>query len=217
MVPSKVVVEKHNGIIGNMKKVLSDVALAWCLSAKDALLNSYCYSSNQLAFDYNPNFPSVTENKLPALAGVTSSELVASHLNALHTARRRFIETEEDEKLHRALKRKTRTATSLKYQTGDQVYYKKKDSSYWKGPGMVIGYYNKQVFVRHGGTYIRVSPCNLELVNKAEEDLSKSDDHQKCSDMIDSQKESKFMNLMKIVMQMMSCYSFKRGKTKKIY
>ena len=37
---------------------------------------------------------------------MTSSELVASHLNALHTARRRFIETEEDEKLHRALKRK---------------------------------------------------------------------------------------------------------------
>ena len=50
MVPSKVVLEKHNGIIGNMKKVLSDVALAWCLSAKDALLNSYCYSSNQYRY-----------------------------------------------------------------------------------------------------------------------------------------------------------------------
>ena len=41
------VVEKHNGIIGNMmEKVLSDggcsleVALAWCLSAKNVLLNS---------------------------------------------------------------------------------------------------------------------------------------------------------------------------------
>ena len=41
------VVEKHNGITGNMiEKVLSDVgcslaiALAWCLSAKNALLNS---------------------------------------------------------------------------------------------------------------------------------------------------------------------------------
>ena len=62
--------------------------------------------------------------------GVTSSELVASHLNALHSARRRFMETEADERLRRALKRKTRTATSLKYQAGDQVYYKKKDSSY---------------------------------------------------------------------------------------
>ena len=31
----------------------------------------------------------------------------------------------------------------------------------------------------------------LQLVNKAEEDLSKSDDHQKFSGMIDSLKESK--------------------------
>ena len=29
------------------------------------------------------------------------------------------------------------------------MYYKKKDSSYWKGPALVIGYDNKLVFVRH--------------------------------------------------------------------
>ena len=46
-----------------------------------------------------------------------------------------YIQLEEDlwkqadERLRQALKRKT-TATSLKYQAGDQVYYKKKDSSY---------------------------------------------------------------------------------------
>ena len=55
--------------------------------------------------------------------------------------------------------------------------------SYW--------YDNKQVFVRHGGTYNQVSPSNLQLVNKVEEDLNSSDDHQKCSEMIDSRKESK--------------------------
>ena len=67
------VVVKHNGIIGNMMaKVLSDVGsslevvLAWCLSTKNALLNSYGYSPNQLLFGYNPNFPPVSENKLPA-------------------------------------------------------------------------------------------------------------------------------------------------------
>ena len=49
------------------EKVLSDVgcslevALAWCLSAKNALLNSYGYSPNQLVFGYNPNFPSVSQ------------------------------------------------------------------------------------------------------------------------------------------------------------
>ena len=84
------------------------------MRAKNALLNSYGYSTNQLVFGYNPNFPSVIENKLPALEGVTSSELLTSHLNALLSARRRFIETEADQKLGRALKHKARTATSLK-------------------------------------------------------------------------------------------------------
>ena len=91
------------------------------------LLNSYGYSPSQLGFGYNPNFPSVNESKLPALEGITSSKLVGSPLNALHSARRRFIETEADEKLCRALKHKTRTAASLKYQAGGQVYYKNND------------------------------------------------------------------------------------------
>ena len=123
---------------------------------KECVVKFLRLQSNQLVFSYNPNFPSVTENKLPALEGETSSELVASHLNALHSARR-FIETEADGKLCWVLKHKTRTATSLKYQTGDQVHWKKNDSSYWKGPGTVIGYDNKQVIVRHGGTYTWVS------------------------------------------------------------
>ena len=124
-----------------MEKVLSDVgcslenAVAWCLSAKNMLLNSYGYSPYQLVFGYNPNFPSVNENNVSTLVGETPSELVALHLNVLCSARRRFIKTEADEKLCRALKHKTRTRTSLNYQTGDQVF--KKDSSYWKGSRMV--------------------------------------------------------------------------------
>ena len=87
------IVEKHNGIIGNiMPKVLSDgkysldVALARCLSAKNSLFNSYGYSPNQLLFGYNTNFPSVLNNQLPAQNGVTSGELISSHLNFLHAA-----------------------------------------------------------------------------------------------------------------------------------
>ena len=89
------------------------------------------------------------------------------------------------------------------------MYYKKKDSSYLKGHGMVIGYDNKLVFVRHGGRYIRVNPRNLQLVNKEAEDLCKSDDHQKCSNMIvevdeDSDEDDIMLDLQK-------------RKTKKIY
>ena len=122
-------------------------------------------------FAYNSNFPSVIDNKLPALEGRTSSKLIASRLNALNSARRRFIKTEANKKLRRALRHKTRSAISFQYQTGDQVYYKKDDSRYWKGPGAVIGYDNKQVFIRQGGAYLKVNPRNLQHVKESKEDV----------------------------------------------
>ena len=64
----------------------------------------------------------------------------------------------------------------MTYQTGDQVYYKKKDSSYWKGPGAVIGHDNRQVFFRHGRSINRVNPCNLQLMNKPEGNENKRDE-----------------------------------------
>ena len=76
----KSIAVKQNGAIGNMmEKVMSEVgcslevALAWCISAKNSLLNSYGYSPNQLVFGYYPNFPSVMRNKPPALEGVIAS------------------------------------------------------------------------------------------------------------------------------------------------
>ena len=70
--------------------------------------------------------------------------------------------------LRRALRHKTRLSTSKVFQSGDQVFYKRSDSGYWKGSGTVIGHDSKQVFVRHGGIYVRVSPCHLQLVRESE-------------------------------------------------
>ena len=150
-----------------MGKVLAEincrleVAFGWCLSAKKALLNSYRYSPSQLAFGYYPNFLSVNDSKLSALKRETSSKLIASYLNALHSAKGRFIETETNENLRRALKQ-TKTVISFQYQAGDQVYYKKDDSQYWNGLG-----------VRHGA-YLRVNPCNLQHAKKTKEEVSQS-------------------------------------------
>ena len=75
------------------------------------------------------------------------------HLNALQcvtSAGKRFIESEADENLRRALRHKTRLSTSKVFQRDDQLFYKRSDSGYWKGPGTVIGHDNKQVLVRHG-------------------------------------------------------------------
>ena len=55
-----------------------EVVLAWYISANYSSCNSYGYSQNQLVFGYNPNFPSVIENRLPALEGLMSGKLAAS-------------------------------------------------------------------------------------------------------------------------------------------
>ena len=66
--------KKQNGVIGNiMDKVTSDVecslkvTIAWCISAKNSLINFYGYIPNQLIFGYNPNFSPVIQSKSPAL------------------------------------------------------------------------------------------------------------------------------------------------------
>ena len=136
------ITERHNAIISNMvDRILEDVncsievALAW---AKDSLKNVFGYSPNQLVFGKNPNLPTVIESEPPALEGVSSSKLIVDHLNCIYTARKAFIESEASDKLRRALLQKTRTATSLVYAVGDLVYYKRNDSTRWRGPGTVI-------------------------------------------------------------------------------
>ena len=52
------------------------------------------------------------------------------------------------------------------YDFGDLVYYKRKDSDKWKGPGKVIGKENKQILVKHRGYYVRVHPCSSQLVKR---------------------------------------------------
>ena len=152
------IAERHNAIIGNMlerileeNKYSMEVALAWAVSAKNSLQNVYGYSPNQLVIGKNPSFPTVLNNDPPALESSTASEVVAEHLNALHAARKAYIAGESCEKLRRAMKHGVRPATSLVYQTGDVVFYKRNESSKWKGPDIVIGRDNHQVFVKHGG------------------------------------------------------------------
>ena len=167
------ITERHNAIIANMmKKILFDrkcsveLALLWAVSAKNSLSNVFGYSPNQLVFGKNPNLPSVLTDDPPALENVSSSELIAKHLNAVISARKAFVEAEANDKLKRALARKVRPSTSLIYEVGDKVFYKRKDDDKWRGPGNVIGKEKHQVFVKHGGVYVRVNPCHLRHVKE---------------------------------------------------
>ena len=162
------VCERLNGEIGErVSRILDDtqcdieLALAWAISARNALSNKAGFSPNQLVFSFNPAIPDIFHSEPPALEPVTSSETVRRNLEALHLARRDFIRSESDERVQRALRHKVRPTRVEKLANGDNVYYKRKDSAEWHGPGVVIGIDNKQVIVRHGGTVVRVHTARL--------------------------------------------------------
>ena len=63
-----------------------EVALSWAINAKNTLHNSHGYSPYQLVFGRKPNLPSLSNDQLPALEGISTSEIVADNLNAMHVA-----------------------------------------------------------------------------------------------------------------------------------
>ena len=94
---------------------------------------------------------------------------MASNLNAKHAARKAFIESESSEKLRRAVRHLVRTSIVESYNNGDMVLFKRNKCERWLGPGTVIGWENKQVLVKHGGSYVRVHPSRLRLYHSNEE------------------------------------------------
>ncbi|KAJ8381313.1 hypothetical protein SKAU_G00020910 [Synaphobranchus kaupii] len=149
-------------------------ALDWALMAKNSMHNVHGYSPYQLVFGQNPNLPSVLTDKPPALEGTSMSTWIAQHISALHATRRAFIEAKCSERIRRALRKQLRP-TDDRYETGDKVYYKRVDSTEWKGPGVVIGQDGVVIFVRHGGTYVRVHQSRLRKMDGAQAMLGESD------------------------------------------
>ena len=147
------------------KRTDSQTLLCWANMARNALQMWNGYSSHQLIFGKNPNLPGIMTDGLPGLEGSTSSEIFAKHLNALHSSRRAYIETEANERIRRALRGKIRAAEDI-FEKGDTVYYKREGKERWFGPATVVFQEGKVVFVRHGGIFVRVSPNRIERVNE---------------------------------------------------
>ena len=164
--------EKNHQIVDTMwtrmkedyPDVDDDVLLGWANMAKNSMQMVYGFSSNQLVFGTNPNLPNIMNGGLPALEGRTSSETLAEHLNVLHSARKAFIESENSERIRKALTKKVCRNNTV-YENGDSVWYKRRDK--WMGPGKVVFQDGKVIFVRHGSIYVRVSANRI--VKKGEE------------------------------------------------
>ena len=174
--------ERHNGIIADMVLKIQgdincslDLAIPWATSAKNSLSNVYGFSPNQVVFGRNIKLPNVETDRLPAQTTNLSNELITKHLLALHKARQTFIAQESCEKLRRALNKQTRTYSDHFYHNGDSVYYKRQNNTEWHGPAKVLGRDSSQYLLKHGGIYIRVHPCKMQLVN-SKVDVNNSND-----------------------------------------
>ena len=98
--------------------------------------------------------------ELPALEVITRCQSVGEHIASSYATSKAFTEAESSEKIRRALRKQVRP-WSGQYQMGDRVYNKHPDGHEWKGPGTVIGQDGSVIFVRHGGTLIRVHQSRL--------------------------------------------------------
>ena len=159
------------------RKINFQTLLSWTNMARNSLQMWNGYSSHQLVLGENHNLPNIMNNKLPELHGTTSSEVFVEHLNALHAARKTFIQTEADERIRRALRNKVRASEQV-FENGDSVIYKHEGKDRWLGPGKVVFQDGKVVFVRHNGVFVQVSSNRLQKVNiyLTDEDEKKTQD-----------------------------------------
>ena len=163
-------VERHNGLLANMiNKVMADVhdcpleiAVHWACAAKNSLSNVYGFSPNIIVFGRNPNYPSIIANKPPGNNMECIREYIAQNLNAMYSARQALIQQESNEKLRRALNRKSRTYSDTIFCQGDSVYYWREKSDSCHGPATVVGKDHQQILIKHGGSYLQVHPCRLQ-------------------------------------------------------
>ena len=114
---------------------MNDVALAWTVSAENALINHNGFSPAQLAFGKASYLPSTINDDLPALESTIWS---VDHISVIQAATKAFITSEALEKIKLALKKKYQELSKA-YELRDYVYYKRDSSSQWKCAAKVLG------------------------------------------------------------------------------
>ena len=164
-----IVERAHQVLYESMMKTVEDskcskgLALAWSVSACNAMQNNNGFAPNQLVFGRNVRLPSVLSDKLPALKPSTT-DIVRRQLNAIHSARQNFLKADCSKRIKKALNSNVRTFSEVNYEPGEQVYYKRRKAKGWCGPAKVILKDGNFVTIRQGGRFYRCHPCHLMKV-----------------------------------------------------
>ena len=161
-------------------EVDEDMILQYAVSIRNCCMYVRGFTPAQLAIGQNPKLPSTFHDDLPALEGVTTSSVIAEHLNTIATARKAFVQAEISAKLRKALKHPVRPYADIIYKQGDQCFYKLPNERRWQGPATVVGVDGKVILIKHGSVLRRVHPCNLQLLTKTGDTIGNSAENTPC-------------------------------------
>ena len=148
---------------GRFKSVRDAIGPA--VFAKNIRVMSNGYSPHQIVFGTNPRVPGALENDPPAQSGRSELALIQDRLQSLFNARKELSKLDNAHRLETASK-VTHSGKMVFVDQGEDVYYRMGLDPDWHGPGKVIGQDGKQIFIRHGRSYIIASPARIWPVKR---------------------------------------------------
>ena len=99
-------------------------------------------------------------SKPPALTHNPTSKILEENLNK---SRQEFIESENSERIKRALNHNIRTYSNTRILTGDSVYIKRAHEKQWRGSNKVLEQNWQRVPIKYDANYVKVHPCRINL------------------------------------------------------
>ena len=139
-------------------------ALGPAVFAKNIRVGSNGFSPHQVVFGQNPRIPGAIDNDPPAQEGKSEIALIQDRLQAIYSARNALSKVDNAARLNLAAKL-THSGKMVFVKEGEWVWYRVGLEDGWRGPGRVLAWDGKQIFIRHGRSYIIASPSRIRPAN----------------------------------------------------
>lgn len=135
-------------------------ALGPAVFAKNIRVGSIGYSPHQIVFGQNPRIPGAIDNELPAQSTKSELAMIQDRLQRIFAARNALSQIDNAARLKMAAK-VTHSGKMVFVRQGEEVFYRMGLEEDWRGPGRVLGQDGKQIFIRHGRSFIVASPARV--------------------------------------------------------